>query len=807
MTFPTLLPEGEHRQALHRIGLLVGVSVLAGLLVAGVALPIVGGLGLAARKGVEQFDQLPSELKAQPLPQRTRILAKDGSVLATFYYENRVSVPLTQMAPVMRQAIIAIEDSRFYQHTGVDLKGVIRALATNTQAGTIRQGGSTITQQYVKNVLIERAATEEGKQAAYETTIARKVREARYVMALERELSKDQILESYLNIALFGGGAYGVEAASRRFFDRHASQLTLAQAALLAGMVRNPSAYDPTRHPKASTARRNTVLTRMHELGMITTAMHTKAIATGLGLKPTEAANSCASSSAPFFCDYIQKRFLADPRLGRTQEDRFKLLLRGGLDIMSTIDPKVQSAAQKAVEKKVPKSSEFGSAIAMVEPGTGYVKAMAQNRDYGASKKLGKNGARQTTVNYATDNAYGGSRGFQSGSTFKVFTLAAALEEGIPLSLRIKAPNSIDYGTLGPTDCNGKPYYDLSHRRAFNSEGNGGTYNMLTGTWHSVNTFYLLLEKKIGMCPVAKLAESVGVKQANGKPLQVIPPLTLGVNTVSPLAMANGVATFAAGGKYCPATVITSVRDAAGKSLPVTKPACKQVVKEGVANTVNQVLRGVITGGTGRGLGIGRQAAGKTGTVTEYADAWFIGYTPQLSAAVFIGDPAGSQGNPLRNVNIGGRHYARVFGATIPGPIWQQAMKDALKGVKAVNFPPGDPKLLRGKPVQVPDVAGMTPKAAQDTLFAAGLDPTVAKTAVAFGGRPGTVGFTTPAAGASVPIGTAVTIYITNGQPPLAPVPGTVGPGPPPPRSTGPPAPTPTKSKENGNGNGNGGGG
>jgi membrane peptidoglycan carboxypeptidase len=277
----------------------------------------------------------------------------------------------------------------------------------------------------------------------------------------------------------------------------------------------------------------------------------------------------------------------------------------------------------------------------------------------------------------------------------------------------------------------------------------------------------LVLEKRVGMCKIATLAESMGVRQATGKPLQVIPPLTLGVNDVSPLAMSNAVATFAAHGKYCPATVIASVRDASGKSLPVTQPACKQVVKKEVADTVSQVLRGVISSGTGKGLGIGRPAAGKTGTVTEYADAWFVGYTPQLAAGVFIGDPSGSQGNPLRNVTIGGRHYSRVFGATIPGPIWQQAMRDALEGLKVLNFPPADSTLVRGKPVPVPDVTGMTVKAAQDTIFAAGLDPVVATSAVAFGGKAGTVAYTSPLAGTSVPIGTTVTIYVTNGQPPV----------------------------------------
>src|SRR4051794_18921723 len=334
----------RQRELWHRIGLLFGVSLIAGLLVAGVALPVVGGLGMAAKRGAQQFDSLPSELQAPPLPQRTRILAADGSVIAEFYYENRVSVPLSSVAPVMRQAIVAIEDARFYQHSGVDLKGVVRALVTNSTSGTIRQGGSTITQQYVKNVLIESAANDADKRAATADTLARKVREARYAIAMENHISKDEILERYLNIAYFGSDAYGIEAAARRFFNRHASQLTLPQAALLAGLVRNPAAYDPLNHPKTGTTRRNTVLARMRDLGYITPVEHDKAARTSLGLRPTAAKNACQDSSAPFFCDYVEKRFLADAALGRTQQDRLKLLLRGGLDIRTTLQPKAQQA-------------------------------------------------------------------------------------------------------------------------------------------------------------------------------------------------------------------------------------------------------------------------------------------------------------------------------------------------------------------------------------------------------------------------------------------------------------------------------
>jgi membrane peptidoglycan carboxypeptidase len=777
-------------QLLHRVGLLFGVSAVAGLLVAGVALPVVGGLGMAARRGAQQFDSLPSELKAAPLPQRTRILAADGSVIAEFYYENRISVPLSQVAPDMRQAIVAIEDARFYQHSGVDLKGVIRALVTNSASGTIRQGGSTITQQYVKNVLIEAATTTADKAAATADTLARKVREARYAIALENHLTKDEILERYLNIAYFGSDAYGIEAASRRFFNRHASQLNLPQAATLAGLVRNPAAYDPLNHPKAGTNRRNTVLARMRDLGYVDAAAYAKAYRTPLGLRPTPSKNACQDSSAPFFCDYVEKRFLADSALGRTQQDRFKLLLRGGLDIHTTLDPKVQNAAQKSIDKKVPRSSQFGSAMAMVEPGSGNVLAIAENRDFGSSKQRGKHGARQTNVNYATDQAYGGSTGFQSGSTFKVFTLATALEEGVPLGLRINAPAHISVHGFQNCDTGATyPPYPVSNA----GDSEAGVFNLLSGTWDSVNTFYVQLERKVSQCKVAQLAERLGMRRANGQHLLANPAMTLGTNEVSPLAMAAGYATFPAEGKYCPPTVITSVVDANRKSLPVSHPRCTQAIEQGIANTVTSVLEGVIGGPdprrTGRGLGIGRPVAGKTGTVQDYADAWFIGYTPQLAGAVFVGDPAGGQGNPLRNVTIGGQHYSRIFGATLPGPIWQEAMKAASEGMPVKSFPPSSAKVAAGKPIAVPDVHGKTVAEAEKILSNAGFVPEVSPQTVPAGGTPGTVATTNPPAGSKQVLGTSVILYVTNGQPPPpTPFPtATVGP------PVGPPGP-PTKS-------------
>jgi membrane peptidoglycan carboxypeptidase len=515
-----------------------------------------------------------------------------------------------------------------------------------------------------------------------------------------------------------------------------------------------------------------------------------------LGLRPTAPKNACQDSSAPFFCDYVEKRFLADSALGRTQQDRFKLLLRGGLDIRTTLDPKIQATTQQAIDKKVPRSSEFGSAMAMVEPGTGNVLAIAENRDFGSSKKRGKHGARQTNVNYATDQAYGGSTGFQSGSTFKVFTLATALEEGVPLGLRINSPSHISVHGFQNCDTGATyPPYPVSNA----GDSEAGVFNLLSGTWDSVNTFYVQLERKVSQCKVAKLAERLGMRRADGGHLQANPAMTLGTNEVSPLDMAEGYATFAASGKYCPPAVITSVVDADRKSLPVTKPRCQQAVEEGVANTVTSVLEGVINGPdprrTGAGLGIGRPSAGKTGTVQDYADAWFIGYTPQIAGAVFVGDPAGGQRNPLRDVTIGGRHYGRIFGATLPGPIWQDAMKAAVEGLPVKSFPPSSAKVAAGKPIAVPDVRGQTVADAEKALSDAGFVPEVSPQTVPAGGTPGTVASTNPPGGSKQLLGTSVIIYVTNGQPPPAtPLPTTTAlpPGPPggPPTKTPKPKPT-----------------
>jgi membrane peptidoglycan carboxypeptidase len=747
-------------------------------------------LGVSARDGANWFQAVPADIQTPPVPQRSIILAADGSKIATFYYENRVDVPLNKVSPVMRKAILAIEDNRFYQHGGLDLKATVRALASNLAAGQVTQGGSGITQQYVKNLLVETASSSEERNSALAETPARKLRELRLAVAMEKRYTKDQILERYLNIAYFGDGAYGVEAAARHYFGKSAASLTLPQAALLAGIVRYPYAYDPTVSPQRATDRRNTVLARMAQLHWADPAEAANAERTSLGLDVKSTPNGCVESSAPFFCDYVQREILTNPIFGATDSARKLLLQRGGLTIRTTVDPKMQRAAQKAVDRYVPQknSSHKAASEVLVQPGTGAVRAMVVDRSLGPSEKIGK-----TWVNFAADGDHGTSLGMQAGSTFKVFTLAAALDQDMAFGHRLYAPDH--FAPTGLHNCDGK-YAGSSTSLSNAADGEGGrTFSLVTGTWNSVNTFFLNLEKQVGLCDTVKMAEKLGMRRADGKPLQQVASFTLGPNTVSPIRLAAAYAAFGARGKYCDPVVLTKVTDANGRELKVPDAKCHQAIRKGVADAVNHVLRGVLTQGTAAGMGIGRQAAGKTGTVDDYSSAWFAGYTPDMASAVWVGDPRGGYAHPLRNVCLGGRCYGEVFGADIPAPIWRQTMLGALKDVPAHSFHSPPSEYYRegsGEDrVQVPNVVGLSVSAARSRLAAAGFSVNTGGSVSSDIYPRGTVARTSPGGGARVEPGSTVTIYVSRGRPNRPLPPGKPPPGGPPPG--GPPTfPPPT---------------
>ncbi len=680
---------------------LVAVAGLAGVVAAGMALPVVGPVGLLARDSINSFEDLPRDFREPALPVHTRVYAADGTKIATLYEENRIEVPLKKVAPVMRKAVVAIEDSRFYEHNGFDPRGMIRAAVTNLGAGEVAQGGSTLTMQYVKNVLVTSARNEKEQAAAREDTITRKLREIRYAMALEKRLTKDEILERYLNISYYGAKAYGVEAASRRYFSKKAKDLNLVEAATLAGIVQQPSRFDPTRNPKQSQARRDVVLNRMAELGYISVdeAREAKKKKIKSYLNPSVRYNGCTTSFAPYFCDYAIRAAQDLKAFGKTEDQREEAWRLGGYKIYTTLDVKAQKAATKSVMQAIPPKdpSRKAAAIAMVTPGTGDVRALAQNREWGTNAKNWW----ETTYNYAVDEADGGTRGMQAGSTFKLFTIIAALEKGISPYTVINSPEQRTF--TGFTGCSGSlltgPSSGGTSPWSVVNSTSSGAFDMFRGAAYSVNTYFVELEKRAGVCETVEAARKLGVKYANGSDLNEVQPggktaevasFTLGSTEISPLTLANAYATVTAHGEYCKPRVITKIEDRDGKKLSVPAPKCKQAISRNVADAAAAVLTNVVDGGipgrTGGSMSIGRDTIGKTGTIDSNAAVWFAGATPDLAAAVWTGDPRGGYRYPLKNLWINGRYYSKVYGSSLPGPTWRRAMLGALSGSDPVRM-------------------------------------------------------------------------------------------------------------------------
>ncbi|WP_431958808.1 transglycosylase domain-containing protein [Actinacidiphila sp. bgisy160] len=658
----------------------LGVSVMAGVVLAGIALPAAGALGLSAKGTAAGFDSLPGELKRPPLSQSTQILDAKGDLIANVYSRDRKVVGLDKISKSMQQAIVAIEDARFYEHGAIDVKGILRALNKNAQEGGVSEGASTLTQQYVKNVFIEEAGNDATKVAqATQQTIGRKIKEMKYAIQLEQELGKKKILENYLNITFFGEQAYGVESASRRYFSKSAKDLSLTESALLAGLVQSPSRYDPVNDPEEAKKRRDVVLQRMADLKDITQAEADAAKKKPLGLKISQPKNGCitAGNGAGFFCDYVHQVFLSDKAFGKTKAERSKRWDQGGLTIRTTLDPKAQQAVQDSISRHVYKSDDVATAVTLVQPGTGKIVGMGQSRPYGFKKN-------QTQINYSVDRSMGGGAGYQPGSTFKPFTAAAALEKGMSTAQVYPSPYEMPYPDV--TDCKGNRY--TSDAKVPNeSKSEVGPYGMREALAKSINTYFVSLEADAGLCDVTRMVNALGItERAGGTKLGLGASFTLGVNEMSPLKMAAAYAAFANKGEYCTPIAIESVTDANGKKLPVPKTECERAMSEQTASTINTLLKGVVEDGTGQQAGLNdRDSAGKTGTTDYRFAAWFVGYTSDMAGAVWVGDPAHKR--KMTNITIGGRYHAEVYGADTPGPIWKDAMSGALAGTVSPSLP------------------------------------------------------------------------------------------------------------------------
>jgi membrane peptidoglycan carboxypeptidase len=629
--------------------LIVGLVLIA-LCLGLVVDSLVVGAGLWVKHQSDEFVALPTTLDVSGVPERSALLDRTGHPFAYFWEQDRASVPASRMAASVRAAMVAVEDARFYDNHGVDLQATLRALVHNLSTGQ-HEGGSTITQQYVKNLLVTQARSKAGQHAATQVSSRRKLAEARFAVALDRTMSKDEILTGYLNLVFFGRGAYGVQAAAETFFGTDAGRLTLPQSALLAGLVKSPAEFDPYTHPAAALARRDLVLDRMVTTGDITDEQADTAKQAPLRTRNGAKRAGCPGSSAGYFCDWVQRQLLSDATLGRTPEERQHRLDTGGLVVRTTLDPAVQASTQRAVSRA--RGSRAALAAVVEQPGTGAVLAMAASVPFGF-------GPGESSVNLAL----GGSTGFQAGSTFKLFVLTQAVQDGLPLSLRMYAPQRYTSTQFAPYNIvNGSPT-PYTVRNAADSES--GVFTLEEATWHSVNTYYMQLEERVGFTGPARIAESMGVRRADGRPLQRVPSFTLGTNEVSPLAMAGAVATYSAHGRYCPAF---GIADVVGGPEP-SRPVCRQVLSLRVADTVTKVLSGVIQHGTGRNARVAGDAAGKTGTVQNFSAAWFIGYTPRYAAAVWMGDPRGGFGHPLIDVRVGHTLYTRMYGGDVPAQTW-----------------------------------------------------------------------------------------------------------------------------------------
>ncbi len=657
----------------------LSVSSLMGVVAAGMLVPVAGPTALAAKSVPTLFNELPGDLQTVAPAEESQLLDSSGGVIAHFYDKQRIVVPSANIADVMKKAIVAIEDKRFYEHNGVDATGIARALVTNL-GDSGRQGASTITQQYVRNSLAERGYLEgdaEQVSAATEQTTERKLREIKYALALEKTQSKDEILTGYLNIAPFGPITYGVEAASQRYFSKSASELNYLEAALLAGLVQSPVQYDPLTHPEAAQERRDTVLATMLDQGVITQEEYDEGVATTVDsmLHPTVSSEGCsgAESSKAYFCDYVLSQFLEDPTFGATRIERERLLKTQGITIRTTLDPAKQDAAYASLTNAIPvgDASGLNDALVSLDPRTGKVLAMAQNTTYGIE-------AGQTMSNYSADG------NFQVGSTFKVFTLLQWFKEGHSAYETVGSANT--FYPNGSFKCDGRSITTEGYQ-VNDLAGKTGTMNVVRATGQSVNQAFVNMASRVDFCSIFETAYNMGITE-DGEVPSPFPANILGSVSASPLQMASVFATIANSGQQCKPQSIESVTDRDENVLKEFAADCKEVISPDLANKTAALL--TASAGqyyTSTRLGDGRPFAAKSGTTDGHANTWLTGFTPSLATAVWVGHGDNSS-QEVSGVVINGVYHSEIFGETYVGQnIWAPYMTQALAGtpVEAVS--------------------------------------------------------------------------------------------------------------------------
>jgi membrane peptidoglycan carboxypeptidase len=701
-------------------GLLV-TSVVAGALVATGVAPVVAITGVGVKDSLALFDSLPEDMEIGGHEQRNQIFAtRDGAPvqIAEVYDQNRKDLAWEQVSPFLADAAVAGEDRRYYEHGGIDPQSLTRAVfGYLTDSGDT--GASTIAMQLVKNIRINQAQqleTEEARDAAYEKAIrqepSRKLEEMRLAIGLEKKYNKQEILLAYLNLAGFGRATYGVEAAAERYFSTTAANVTLAQAASLIAIVQTPDDLnlgDPANYP-ANLARRNLILDNMLTLQQIDQAQHDEAINTPIeayvALK--DPSNGCLyAADAKFFCDYVLRNVPYLTALGADAAERNANWKRGGYEIYTSLDLNQQDVAQQQVSERAPATEarfSLGAAAVAMQPGTGRILVMAQNKEFNNTPAAT---GTETSINFSTDQEFGGSTGFQTGSTYKIFTLANWLQNGHTVRESVNgSPRTIPQSSF---KCDGVPYAGKAFEVGNDSAGEGGQQTVLSATARSVNGAYVSMAQKLDLCQIRDTAESMGAHRADAQPLETVPSSVLGVNQIAPLTMAGAIATIGANGVYCKPTAVDRIIGPDGADLGGQPAECSTALEPNIAATVAYALTGPFSGG-GTAVSAnprdGVPVVGKTGTTDGSYQNWLIGSTTKVAMAVWVGNIKGDMAkatakNPggeqsLRRVSIGGTNGANVKFVVFKAMLQSFNANEAYRGGA---FPEADPALVSGRGV------------------------------------------------------------------------------------------------------------
>jgi len=765
----------------------VGMSALAGILVTAAVTPALAVTGMAANNSINMFENLPAYLKVGELSEKTDIYAirSDGSEahLASFFDEDREEVPWDAISQYAKDAAVAGEDPRFYEHGGIDIQGTVRG-AVSTVTGRDVQGGSSITQQYVKNVLINNgvnaAQTEEEKDAAYaeatEVSAERKLKEMRYAIALEKESTKDEILLGYLNIAAFGGRVYGIESAASYYFGTSAKDLTLAQAASLIAIVNHPEKFrldrpdsesngantvvgDQTVPYAANKDRRDYIIGEMLEYGKITQEEHDAAIAEPVAPTITEPSTGCQTAGgSAYFCDYVAnviRNQYDDPETEDVNEGSV-LLQQRGLKIYTTLDLDLQNRAETAIAENIPFTDprfDVGSVAVSIEPGTGRILAMAQNKKYSADPEVLESSNEYSAVNYSTDYDYGGSSGFQPGSTYKVWTLAQWLNEGH--SLLESFNGSKRAFTQFTNSCEG----DFVGSYEPNNDDSTTANNAVEATKWSVNSSFMAMAQQMDLCNIKKTAQAFGMHRADGGDLTMYPSDVLGTQEIAPLTMVAGFAGIANDGQTCTPIAIDRIVASDGEEIEPPKSTCTQSVTPDVAHAMQYAMAQTFAGGTASQSETysGVPHIGKTGT-TDYAfDTWMNGASKEVATAVWVGNVTGGDNRTsLRSID-----FASGYGASARHRIWSAIMAVADNKYGGGAFTEPKAEYFKQVLVDVPNVVGLSVDAAKQAIEAAGFQ--FAQGGEVDSDQPkGTVAGTNPSGQAGR--GSLIQVLISNGK-------------------------------------------